>query len=131
MSRGSSRNVAATVAVVILALAGCGEQSIDDRVADQAAALVNRLESRGSSISAETGAALFGDDGDALCAAAGSVDELAGTALVGHRFALRKTEVSSDDVEFARAAIDVYCPEHRETFDDYVAGLVIGDDSGA
>jgi hypothetical protein len=31
--------------------------------------------------------------------------------------------VSSEDVAFVGAVIDVYCPEERAVFDEFVAGL--------
>lgn len=96
-------------------------------MSDQASAKAQEIESRLSDLPAGSAAALFDEDGGHLCGAADSVDHLALVALTPNGFALRKLEVDRQEVEFARAVIDVYCPENRQTFDDYVSGLAVED----
>lgn len=109
--------------VLSLSLVACSEPT----VSEQAAANAQELESKVSNLSSGTAAALFAEDGGHLCAAADSKDHLALVALAPSGFALRKLEADKVDVEFARVVIDIYCPENRQTFDDYVAGLKVSD----
>lgn len=109
--------------VLALSLAACSEPT----VSEQAAAKAQELESKLADLPSGSAAALFAEDGGHLCAAADSKDHLALVALTPNGLALRKLEVDKADVEFGRAVIDVYCPENRQTFDDYVAGLKVSD----
>jgi hypothetical protein len=105
-----------------LVLGACAQPQSDEAL-DRGRALEAALHSLGYTMKAEEAAWIFGEDGGHLCA-----DDLANRALAGHRFALRKTKVRLSDVEFARVVVDVYCPEQRQRFDDYVAGLATEND---
>lgn len=118
-----NRRVTAAIAVAAVLLGGGCASSATDEATSRGHALEAALADHGFDLSAEQATWIFGEDGDHLCA-----DDLANTALVGQRFALRKTEVSGRDVEFARIVVDVYCPEARRRFDDYVAGLATSND---
>ena len=110
-------------------ITGCGGAPRD---ADEATAttLSARLDELGVAVSPDVAADLFGTDGGHLCAAADDPGALPNVALVGHRFALRKTAVDTDDVAVARAVIETYCPQHLEAFTRYTDGLATreGDD---
>lgn len=127
----TTRHAAASTMLVACALVAvaCGTPEISQDDAARAEELQTEWSSTGTSIPTSTAALLFDGDGGHLCAAAGSAGDLANVALVGHRFALRKTAVSPDDVARARAVITVYCPDKLSTFDDYAAGLVTGETS--
>lgn len=111
------------VAIVLAAivLSACAASTTDE-ANRRGEALEAALADHGFELAAEEAVWLFGEHGGHLCG-----DDLENTAFVGHRFSLRKTDVSSRDIEFAAAVVDVYCPETRERFDDYVAGLAISD----
>lgn len=119
------RAIAALVCVAVLA-AGCGEQSANDTESQLAAQLQAELASQGFEVQTSTLIALFGDDGGHLCIGAEHASDYIDTALISHRFALRKTSVDTEDVEFVEAVIDVYCPAERAVFDKFVAGLKVG-----
>lgn len=110
---------------MVLALAACSEPTVSDEAGSKAQELESKLSDLSVDLPPGTAAALFDEDGAHLCAAADSKDHLALVALTPNGFALRKLEVDKKDVEFAGAVIDVYCPENRETFDDYVSGLAV------
>jgi hypothetical protein len=113
----------AIVALVLVACAaGCG-QSVSSTEQAMAEELQAKLEPLGIDVPTGTLVSLYGDDGGNLCAAAGDDDDLANVSLAGHRFALRKTKVSTRDVAYARAVIEAYCPDELRSFDDYAAGL--------
>lgn len=108
--------------------AGCATVEHDvDATRTRAEKLADELNAVGATVSTPAAQALFGADGGHLCAAAATPGALANVALVGHRFALRKTAVDTDDVAAARTVIDVYCPQHLDAFDAYVDGLATGD----
>jgi hypothetical protein len=114
---------AAAFALALAAFAaGCG-QSIGSSEQAMAEELQAKLEPLGVSVTTGTLVSLYGDDGGHLCAAADDDDDLANVSLAGHRFALRKTKVSTRDVAYARAVIEVYCPDELASFDDYANGL--------
>ncbi len=126
VSRARRRRVTAALMVLTIVITGCGDPSITALGGEEAESYGAELASQGVALPTWVSAALFGDDGGHICAAAGSRGDLANVVLVGHRFALRKTTVSEEDVAVNRAVIDVYCPEHRGVFDEYVAGLKTG-----
>lgn len=111
------RPLVGAIVVAAVVLSACAE-STSDEARSRGAALEAALADRGFEIAAEEAAWIFDERGGHLCG-----DDLENTAFVGHRFALRKTEVSSRDIEFARVVVDVYCPDQRQRFDDYAAGL--------
>lgn len=114
-------SAAGAIAAAAVVLGACASPATDV-AAERGQALEAALAGHGFTLAAEDAAAIFGEDGGHLCA-----DDLTRTALAGDRFALRKTEVSSRAIEFDRVVIDVYCPEARHRFDDYVAGLATAD----
>lgn len=120
-----SRRHSLIVGALVLAISvtACSEPT----VSEQAAAKAQELESKVSGLSSGSAGVLFAEDGGHLCAAADNKDHLALVALTPNGFALRKLEVDKTDVEFARSVIDVYCPENRQTFDDYVSSLKVSD----
>jgi hypothetical protein len=126
--RMGRRAIVALVCLAVLA-AGCGEQSASDAETQLAEQLQTELQSLGVEVQTSTLIALFGDDGGHLCIEAEQGNDYIDTSLVSHRFALRKTSVDAEDVEFAQAVIDVYCPDERPVFDEFVAGLEVGGSS--
>lgn len=116
------RTAVAFVCVAILAV-GCSEQTSTSEEAQLAEQLQSELASQGVEIETDALIALYGDDGGHLCIEAEQGSDYIDATLVSHRFALRKTSVSSEDVAFVGAVIDVYCPEERVVFDEFVAGL--------
>jgi hypothetical protein len=117
------RRVIAALAGVVVLVAGCAEQTPTSEETHLAEQLQTELASQGVEIETDALIALYGDDGGHLCIEAEQGSDYIDATLVSHRFALRKTSVSSEDVAFVGAVIDVYCPEERVVFDEFVAGL--------
>lgn len=116
------RHRAVAIGILLaVALSGCAQTDTAEATR-RGAALEAALADRGFELAAEEAEWLFAEHGGHLCG-----DDLENTAFVGQRFALRKTEVDSRDIEFGGIVVDVYCPEQRQRFDDYVAGLATDD----
>jgi hypothetical protein len=113
--------------VVVLALAGCG-QDVTDAEAAKAKDLQAAVRPIGIDISEGVAASLYGTDGGAVCEDAADPGTLSSEAasVVSHRFALRKTKADRDDVKYLRAVIKTYCPDQLDSFNDYVDGLAVG-----
>jgi hypothetical protein len=118
-----------TIISLALVIGACGEQGASSQGTDQAQALEAELAGMGFAGPAGTAAGLFGEDGGHICAVAADPQNFGNEILVGHRFALRKTKVSPSDIAYARAVVDVYCPEDLATFDEFVDGLATGETS--
>ena len=116
------RAVVALACLAIVAV-GCAEQTPTAEESQLAEQLQSELASQGLDVGTETLIALFGDDGGHLCIDAEQGSDFTDVVLVSHRFALRKTTVDSEDVMVASAVIDVYCPDERAAFDEFVASL--------
>lgn len=129
LRRVRSRGVAIGISLAIL-VAGCGDLDVSPDAVSQAQELESQLAAQGVDLPAETGATVFAEDGAHLCAAADEgADHLALVAFTPYSFALRKTEIDSEDVAAARAVVGIYCPENLDNFEDYVDGLSQGDSS--
>lgn len=128
VSSGSWRSVVAVVAVLAIGMGACSDQSISDDESALADQVVVELSAAGLDISPELAAALWGTDGGRICAGDGPED-FNDVVLVSHRFALRKTAVSTRDVAVAAAVIDVYCPDRRPHFNEFVEALETGETS--
>lgn len=109
-------------------LAGCGSQDISSGAQAKADELQAKLAPLGISVPEGKAASLYDDDGGYLCAAAGEDGQLEHVSLVGHRFAAHKTNVDPKDIAFARAVIEVYCPDELAAFNDFADGLEQGED---
>lgn len=120
---GKRRRIIAAVACAMVLAAGCAEQTPTDTETQLAAQLQSDLASQGVEMETDAIIALYGDDGGHLCFEPEQGSDYIDVALVTHRFALRKTSVSPADVMFVEAVIDVYCPDERPVFDEFVAGL--------
>lgn len=118
----------ALVAASALVLTACGDQDVSTGEAEKAAQLQALVAPLGVELSTGIAASLFGTDGGHLCGAAGSSADLGHVALAPEGFALRKTESDADDVAFARAVIEVYCPDKLASFDAHVADLDVDGD---
>lgn len=117
------RRGVAIVACIALGVGACSAQSPSAQESDLADRLHDELAAQGVDVATDTLVALFGDDGGHLCLDAEQGSAYIDFALVSHRFALRKTSVDMDDIEFARAVVDVYCPDERRVFDEFVDSL--------
>lgn len=119
---------AGSILTIVLLLGGCSEESISDAEAEKAADLQAAVAPVGINISTRVAAAMYGTDGGAVCDdvdTAGAVTNEA-AAVVGHRFALRKTEADIDDVDYLRAVVRTYCPDELPAFEDRVDSLAVG-----
>ena len=123
LGRGS---FALLVAGLTLLVAGCGSQDVSSGEEEKAAQLEAALAPLGVDMPVGIAASLYGTDGGHLCAAAESDGQLDHVALVGHRFALRKTRVSPQDIAYGRAVIEVYCPDELASYESFVDGLETG-----
>lgn len=115
--------------LAIVALAACSEPTTSQQAESRASELLSRL-SDSDDLAVQHLAVVFGEDGAYLCAASDSVDHLSQVAFLPNSFALKKLTVTQAHVELAGIVIDVYCPENRQTFEDYVSGLEVGEARG-
>lgn len=123
--KATSRLLAAGLALAVV-LSGCSDASDDPDASAKADQLVSALEASGVTMPKDSAIALFGTEGGHLCVGATRGEDFVDTALVSHRFALRKTKVSTADVAFDRAVITVYCPDELPAFDAFIDVLATG-----
>ncbi len=116
------------LAGLALIVSACADPTDSSGATVKAKAFEDELHRLGIEAPEGNIAHLFGEDGAHVCAAARG-DDLSNVVLVSHRFALRKTEVRAVDVEVNRVVVDIYCPEYRSLFNDFVAGLRIQETS--
>lgn len=128
--RGAAVLLAALLGFVVVGLGACGSEEGTSAEQAKATELQAKLAAAGIDDELETSTlvSLYGTDGGKVCAIAEDPAAMEREGLVAHpRFALRKTEVDPDAVAYAKAVIEVYCPDQLANVEDYIEGLRVDD----
>lgn len=114
---------------LLLGLGACGSEEGTKAERTEAEELQGKLAPLGiDDIETGTLVSLYGTDGGKVCAIAEDPGAMEREGLIAHpRFALRKTEVDPDAVAYAKAVVEVYCPDQLANVEDYIEGLRVDD----
>jgi hypothetical protein len=117
---------------LLLGLGACGSDdgtTAERTKAEELQAALAPLDLDGvDDLETSTLISLYGTDGGKVCAIAEDPGAMEREGLIAHpRFALRKTEADPDAVAYAKAVIEVYCPDQLANVEDYIEGLRVDD----